>query len=38
MAEFMPKSAIFDGLARVSARLPAGRAGRKVAVGGRLRI
>ena len=38
VSDFMPKSAIFDGLARVSARTPFGKAGRKVADGGRLRI
>ena len=38
VADFGIKSAIFDGLAPVSARLPEGHAGRKVAVGGRLRL
>ena len=38
MTDFMPKSAIFDGLAPVSARTPFGKAGRKVTDGGRLRI
>ena len=38
VADFMPKSAIFDGLAPVSAPTSFGKAGRKVAVGGRLRL
>ena len=33
VADFMPKSAIFDGLAPVSARTSFGKAGRKVAAG-----
>ena len=38
VADFMPKPAIFDGLARVSARTSFGKTGRKVTGGGRLRI
>ena len=38
VADFGIKSAIFDGLAPVSARMSFGKAGREVAVGGRLRL
>ena len=38
MADFSIKSVIFDGLAPVSARMSFGKAGRKVADGGSLRL